>query len=52
MNIIYHLLYPFTYFTMKQTFQEYIPVPANSHSLGVSLTLFEIKYDFTPDFSK
>ena len=27
-------------------------IPANSHSLGVSLTLFEIEYDLTPDFSK
>ena len=27
-------------------------IPANSQSLGVSLPLFEIKYDLTPDFSK
>ena len=27
-------------------------IPANSHSLGVSLTLFEIKYDLIPDVSK
>ena len=27
-------------------------IPANLHSLAVSLTLFEIKYDLTPDFSK
>ena len=27
-------------------------IPANCHFLGVSLTVFEIKYDRTPDFSK
>ena len=27
-------------------------IPVNSHSLRVSLALFEIKYDLTPDFSK
>ena len=28
-----------------------LSIPANSHSLGVSLTILEIKYDLTPDFS-
>ena len=27
-------------------------IPSNSHSIGVSLTLFEIRYDLTRDFSK
>ena len=41
---------PFLVFLMENPVGKHIP--ANSHSLGVSLTLFEIKYDLTPDFSE
>ena len=37
---------------MKYRFHSVIGIPANAHSLGVSLTLFEIRCDLTPDFSK
>ena len=35
-----------------QTLYAVTAIPVNSHSLGVSLTLFEIQYDLTPDFTK
>ena len=37
---------------IKVTYKKHSGIYVNSYSLGVSLILFEIKYDLTPDFSK